>query len=253
MFHCYFQLQTQIHSEILFSYSLIYYFIVIIIRYPYSWYKIINLGFKPVNGHHTQLRSDGGTYWRVRETNDETILKKLDDMAMNSPWQNQEPYQEKENIASQIVDSSGGGQNRGNLRYRGDEGHKLRVPTFDGVDTNGWLVRMDRFFQVSNIPVREKLNYAVLGLMGRILRGSSSGRLSRHFTLGSNSSKTCWNVSNQEWRQIPWRHCCRSNRQALSWSIGVILSSWMDHTEIWVERSYYVCSVKGWYRRLSWN
>jgi len=45
------------------------------------------------------------------------------------------PHQEKEDTASQIADSSGGGQNRGNPCYRGDEGRKLEVPTFDEVDT----------------------------------------------------------------------------------------------------------------------
>ena len=69
-FFCYFQLQTQIHFGILFSYSLIYCFIVIIIRYLYNWYLILDPGFKPVNSYHTQLRSDGGTCRRVRETND---------------------------------------------------------------------------------------------------------------------------------------------------------------------------------------
>ena len=69
----------------------------------------------------------------------------------------------------QIVDPGGGGQNRENQHYRGDGGRKLEVPTFDGADTNGWLVRMDHFFRVSDIPVGEKLDYAVLGLMGEAL------------------------------------------------------------------------------------
>jgi len=77
----------------------------------------------------------------------ETILKKLDDMAMHSPRQNEEPHQEEKDIASQIADPGGGGQNRRNPLYRGDGGRKLEVLTFDGVDTNGCLARMDRFFR----------------------------------------------------------------------------------------------------------
>jgi len=69
-------------------------------------------------------------------------------------------------------------------------GRKLEIPTFDGADTNGWLVRMDRFFRVSDILVGEKLDYMVIGLMGEALC-LSGGRLSRHFTLGSVLIWTC--------------------------------------------------------------
>jgi len=95
-------------------------------------------------------------------------IEETNDMMHHSPRHDHttEPHQEEEDTASQIANLGGGGQNRGNLRYRGNGRHKLEVPTFDGVDPNGWLVRMDCFFRVSNIPVGEKLNYAVLGLMG---------------------------------------------------------------------------------------
>jgi len=109
----------------------------------------------------------------------ETILKRLNDMTMHSPQHDHttEPHKEEEDTASQIADPRGGGQNRENSHYRGDGGCKLEVPTFDGADTNEWLVRIDRFFLVSNIPVGEKLDYAVLGLMGgsdvvRVVGGS---------------------------------------------------------------------------------
>jgi len=150
---------------------------IVIIKYIYNWYHILDMDFKPMNGYHTQLRSNGGTCRRVRETNDghgqmlETILKRLNNMTMHSPRHDHTTklHQEEEDTASQIADPGGRGQNRGNLRYRGDEGRKLEVPTFDGVYPNGWLVRMDRFFWVSNILVGEKLDYAVLGLMGEAL------------------------------------------------------------------------------------
>jgi len=101
----------------------------------------------------------------------ETILKRLNDMTMHLPRHDHttEPHQEEEDTVSQIVDPGGGGQNHRNTCYRGDGGCKSEVPTFDGADLNGWLVRMDRFFRVSNIPVGEKLDYAVLGLMGEAL------------------------------------------------------------------------------------
>jgi len=67
LFPCYFQLQTQIHSEYYSVNTIIYSFVAIIIKYPYNWYQILDLGFKPVNGYHTQLRSNRGTCWRVRE------------------------------------------------------------------------------------------------------------------------------------------------------------------------------------------
>ena len=101
----------------------------------------------------------------------ETILKRLNDMTMHLPRHDHttEPHKEEKDTASQIMDPGGGGQNRGNPYYRDDGGRKLEVPTFNGADTNGWLVRMDRFFRVSNIPVGEKLDYTVLGLMGKAL------------------------------------------------------------------------------------
>jgi len=100
----------------------------------------------------------------------DVILKRLDDMAMHSQQdQTMEPNQEEEDTASQIEDPGRGGQNRENLRYRGDEGRKLEVPTFDGADTNKWLVRVGRFFQVSDILVGKKLDYVVLRLMGEAL------------------------------------------------------------------------------------
>jgi len=80
-----------------------------------------------------------------------------------------EPHQEEEDIVSQIMDPSRGGQNHENQRYRGDRGCKLEDPTFDGADTNECLVRMDCFFRVSDILVGEKLDYAVLGLIGEAL------------------------------------------------------------------------------------
>jgi len=101
----------------------------------------------------------------------ETILKRLNNMTIHSPWHDHttEPHQEEEDTTSQIADPSGGGQNRGNPRYRGNGGRKLEVLTFDGAYLNGWLVRIDRFFWVSDIPMGEKLHYAVLGLMGEAL------------------------------------------------------------------------------------
>jgi len=69
LFCCYFPLHTQIHSGILFSYSLIYCFIIIIIRHLYNWYQILDPGFKLANGYHTQLRSDGGKCRRIRDMN----------------------------------------------------------------------------------------------------------------------------------------------------------------------------------------
>jgi len=48
-----------------------------------------------------------------------------------------EPHQEEEDTTSQIVNLGGGGQNGRNPRYKGDGGHKLEVPTFDGANTNG--------------------------------------------------------------------------------------------------------------------
>jgi len=68
LFRCYFKLPTQIHFEILFNYSFIYYSVVIIFKYLYNWYQILDLGFKPINGYNRQLRRNGGTCWRVRET-----------------------------------------------------------------------------------------------------------------------------------------------------------------------------------------
>ena len=70
LFPCYFQLQTQIHSEYYSVTPIICSFVAINIKYLYNWYQILDLGFKPVNGYHTQLRSNGGTCRRVRETND---------------------------------------------------------------------------------------------------------------------------------------------------------------------------------------
>jgi len=69
-------------------------------------------------------------------------------MTIHSPWHDHttEPHQEEEDTTSQIADPSGGGQNRGNPRYRGNGGRKLEVLTFDGAYLNGWLVRIDRFF-----------------------------------------------------------------------------------------------------------
>jgi len=98
----------------------------------------------------------------------ETILKRLNDMMMHSPRHDHtaKSHQEEEDTVSQIADLDEGGQNRENLHYRVDE-RKLEVITFNGADPNGWLVRTDRFFRVSNIPVGEKLDYAVLGLMGK--------------------------------------------------------------------------------------
>ena len=88
LFICYFQFPTQIHSEILFSYSFIYYCVIIIIKYLYNWYQILDLGFKPVTRSSGAMeeRVDGLKKWMMDHSQMlETILKRLNDMMMHLP------------------------------------------------------------------------------------------------------------------------------------------------------------------------
>ena len=69
-----------------------------------------------MNGYHMQLRTNGGMRRRLeKQMMDhgqmlEAILKRLDDMAM---------HKKEEDTTSQIADLGGGGQNYGNLHYKG--------------------------------------------------------------------------------------------------------------------------------------
>lgn len=50
------------------------------------------------------------------------------------------------------------------------EGQKywhLKMPLFEGEDLMGWTFRMERFFNVNEVPENEKLNAAVIGLEGK--------------------------------------------------------------------------------------
>jgi len=135
LFRCYFQVPTQIHSEILFSYSLVYSFIVIIIKYRYNWYQILDLGFKPVNGYHTQLRSNRETCRRVKQTNDGLWSDVRDDIE-EAQW-----YDDAFTTAwSHYRAASGGGghclSNRGS-RWRRTESQKHVLQGWRGMQIRG--------------------------------------------------------------------------------------------------------------------
>ncbi|XLS59131.1 hypothetical protein HN51_008886 [Arachis hypogaea] len=94
----------------------------------------------------------------------ETMMKRMEELVLRS----QQPTPETEGGHSRN-DDPGGGRRRHPIPNRGDGNRSVDIPSFDGSDPSGWLVQMDRYFRISEIPVGDKLEYAVLALHGEAL------------------------------------------------------------------------------------
>jgi len=94
----------------------------------------------------------------------EAMMKRFDDLVVQQVKQ----QSTVEDHDSHIKDP-GGGQRREVTPNKGDYNRRLEGPPFDGSDASGWLVRIDRFFRISGIPVSKKLEYVVLAFHGEAL------------------------------------------------------------------------------------
>ncbi|KAL1350524.1 hypothetical protein AAHE18_06G030600 [Arachis hypogaea] len=52
---------------------------------------------------------------------------------------------------------------------RKEENRRVELPMFDGDDVCGWLVQIERYFRLTHITSREKLDYVMLAFHGEAL------------------------------------------------------------------------------------
>jgi len=93
----------------------------------------------------------------------ESMMKRMEELMVR------QSRQIEDDDGTSHVEDPGRGLHRDPPPNKGDFNRRVEIPPFDGSDASGWLVRIDRYFRVSGIPVSEKLEYAVLALHGEAL------------------------------------------------------------------------------------
>jgi len=94
----------------------------------------------------------------------EAMLKRMDELIVR-----QHRVEIDGDEGTSRIDDQGDERTQDPLPHKSDFNRSIEIPPFDGTDVRGWLVRIDRYFRVSSIPVGEKLEYAVLALHGEAL------------------------------------------------------------------------------------
>lgn len=107
----------------------------------------------------------------------EAVLKKLEQICITQEEMKKQPSTNEGSRSGIFNSPSNSGETNGNNGSSGDgsrffaiKGRRLEIPTFNGDDPDGWILRAERYFNLNRLNPDEQLEVAIISLEGDALR-----------------------------------------------------------------------------------